>query len=136
MLFGKVKSLEFTIEVVPRGKKNNSRIVMAGGRRLIIPSKAYKEFEEQGKKYCPPIRIDFPVNVEAHYYVQDRRRRDLCNFHEALCDLLVAAETVVDDSVAVICSMDGSRIHLDREHPRIEVIITKGVNYDKSFEKS
>ena len=126
----------FTIDVVPRSKKNNSQIIMAGGRRRVIPSKAYRDFEKKAKTFCPKLRIDYPVNIEAHYYVPDRRRRDLCNFHEALCDLLVAAETVVDDSVAIICSMDFSRIHLDREHPRIEVIITEGVEYDKSFGKN
>ena len=125
----------FIIAVTPRGKKNNSRIVMAGGRRMILPSKAYKEFEAEGKAQCPKLHIDYPVNVQARYYVPDRRKRDLCNFHEALCDLLVAAETVVDDSCDIICSMDGSRIFLDREHPRIEVIITEGEDYDKSFRK-
>ena len=129
--------IRFTIRVVPRSKKNHSRIVTGrNGKPYLIPSPQYMDFEKQGMKYCPKLKISVPVNVEAHYYVPDRRKRDLCNFHEALCDLLVAAETVVDDSVAVICSMDRSRIHFDKQDPRIEVIITEGEQYDKEFVKA
>lgn len=129
-------TIKFTIKVIPRSKKNSSRIVSGrNGRSFIIPSEAYMKYEKEGVKYCPPLKISDPVNVEAHYYVADRRKRDLCNFHEALCDLLVAAETVLDDSVGIIVSMDRSRIHYDKENPRIEVIITEGENYDKEFIK-
>ena len=129
--------IRFTIHVVPRSKKNHSRIVTGrNGKPYLIPSAQYMEYEKQGIKFCPKLKISEPVNVEAHYYVPDRRKRDLCNFHEALCDLLVAAETVLDDSVGIIVSMDRSRIHYDKDNPRIEVIITEGVEYDKEFTKT
>ena len=131
-----METIRFTINVVPRSKKNSSRIINGrNGKAYLIPSAAYMDYEKAGIKFCPRLRISEPVNVEAHYYVPDRRKRDLCNFHEALCDLLVAAETVVDDSVAIIVSMDRSRIHYDKDNPRIEVIITEGEEYDKEFIK-
>lgn len=52
-----------------------------------------------------------------------RRRVDLCNLHEALCDVLVTFGVVQDDNCKIIASMDGSRVLYDKENPRTEVYI-------------
>lgn len=54
-----------------------------------------------------------------------RRRVDLCNLHEALCDVLVKFGVVQDDNCKIIASMDGSRVLYDKENPRTEVYIEK-----------
>ena len=94
---------------------------------MIIPSKTYREYEKaagwyiKGKGIC----IDYPVNVKAIYYMPTRRRVDLVNLHEALCDILVKYGVVKDDNSKIIASMDGSRVEYDKEHPRTEIWITK-----------
>jgi Holliday junction resolvase RusA-like endonuclease len=53
-----------------------------------------------------------------------RRRTDLVNLHEALCDTLVHHKVVKDDNSGIIVSMDGSRVLYDKENPRTEITIT------------
>lgn len=120
--------IEFTIHIPPRTKKNSQQIIMCKGRPMIIPSKLYKEYEKACGIYLPRIEtIDRPVNVQAVYYMPTRRRVDLCNLHEALCDMLVHYGIVADDNSRIIATMDGSRVEYDKEHPRTEVTITEKV---------
>lgn len=127
-----MQKLTFTIGVHPRTKKNHSNIVtLKNGRTILIPSKAYKDFEKEvclaikdkfGNKFTP---IDFPINVKALYYQNSNRRADLCNYHAALHDALVKSNLIKDDNFKIIVSTDGSRVYVDKENPRIEVEITR-----------
>lgn len=56
-----------------------------------------------------------------------RRRVDLCNLHEALCDVLVKYGVLEDDNSNIVVSMDGSRVFYDKENPRTEVEIERVV---------
>lgn len=118
---------EFVIPLPPVTKKNSQQIVIIGGRPRIIPSKVYKIYEAEARPYCPDLGIDFPVNVKATYYMKTRRKVDLCNLHEALHDVLVSAGTLVDDNHTIIQSTDGSRVLYDKENPRTEIIIERGI---------
>lgn len=53
------------------------------------------------------------------------RRVDLVNLIEALQDVLVKAQVLADDNSQIVVSTDGSRVKLDRRHPRTEVDITR-----------
>ena len=127
-----MQTLTFTIPIKPVTKKNHSNIVtLKTGRTILLPSKAYRDFE---KKACEYIRsqfgtkfapIDFPVNIQAIYYQDSNRRADLCNYHAALHDALVKAKLLLDDNFKIIVSTDGSRVLVDKNNPRIEVMITK-----------
>lgn len=127
-----MQTLTFTIPIKPVTKKNHSNIVtLKTGRTILLPSKAYREFEkntcvfikkEFGAKFTP---IDFPINIKAIYYQDSNRRADLCNYHAALHDALVKAKLLTDDNYKIIASTDGSRVLVDKQHPRIEVEITK-----------
>lgn len=117
--------MHFVIPIEPRTKKNNQRIVIAGGRPMIIPSKAYKEFEEAALWYVERIGIDYPVNVKAHFYMKTKRRVDLTNLLEALDDVLVKGGMLLDDNYKIIASHDGSRVFFDKNNPRIEVEIER-----------
>ena len=75
--------------------------------------------------FMPNIQINYPVNIKALYYMPTKRRVDLCNLHECLCDVLVHYGVVIDDNSNIIVSMDGSRVLYDKNNPRTEVEITK-----------
>ena len=64
-----------------------------------------------------------PVNVKALFYMDTRRRVDLVNLEQALCDLLVHYKMIEDDNSTIIKSMDGSRVLYDKDDPRTEVVI-------------
>lgn len=117
--------IQFEIPLVPRTKKNSQQIIMVNGRPKIIPSKAYKKYEKECGQYIPFVKtIDEPVNVKAVYYMPTKRQVDLCNLHEALCDVLVRYKVVADDNSKIIATMDGSRVDYDKTSPRTEVTIT------------
>jgi len=127
-----MQTLTFTIPIKPVTKKNHSNIVtLKTGRTILLPSKAYIAFEKEvckfvkvefGNKFTP---IDFPVNIQAIYYQDSNRRADLCNYHAALHDALVKAKLLLDDNFKIIVSTDGSRVLVDKNNPRVEVMITK-----------
>ena len=123
-----VKKLCMTIYGNPKTKKNSSQIVVNRntGRPMLIPSKAYKQYEKdcgiqlKGKG----MKIDYPVNLKATYYRKDRRKVDLSNLHEALQDILVKYGVLADDNFTIVVAHDGSRVEIDKENPRTEVEIT------------
>ena len=51
------------------------------------------------------------------------RRVDLSNLLEATCDILTHYHIIADDNSRIVASHDGSRVLLDREHPRAEIYI-------------
>ena len=123
-----VKKIMFTIYGNPKTKKNSSQIIMnqRTGRPMVIPSKAYKQYEKDcgmqlnGKG----LKINYPVNIKAVYYRKDRRKVDLSNLHEALQDILVKYGVLEDDNYTIVASHDGSCVRIDKEDPRTEVEIT------------
>ena len=117
--------MKFTINLPPRTKKNSQQIVQCKGRPIIIPSKLYKQYEKDSGFFMPNIQIDYPVNIKALYYMPTKRKVDLCNLHECLCDVLVRYGVVIDDNSNIIVSMDGSRVFYDKENTRTEVEITR-----------
>lgn len=123
-----MEQLKFTIELIPRTKKNSQRIAMIGGYPRILPSKAYKEYERDARPFMPSVTepIDRPVNIKAVYYMPTRRPVDLNNLHEALCDCLVHYGILADDNCKIVATMDGSKVRHDKNRPRTEVTITKG----------
>jgi Holliday junction resolvase RusA-like endonuclease len=120
------KMIQFTIDLPPRTKKNSQQIIVCKGRPMIIPSKLYKQYENDCALFMPKIdTIDYPVNIKAVYYMPTKRRVDLCNLHEALCDILVRYKIVSDDNSSIISTMDGSCVRYDKEKPRTEVTIER-----------
>ena len=115
--------MKIVIPVAPITKKNHQQIIRVGNRPAVIPSKQYQQYEKDCAPFLKSIGIDYPVNVKALYYMPTRRRVDLCNLHEALCDVLVKFGVVQDDNCKIIASMDGSRVLYDKENPRTEVYI-------------
>lgn len=121
------RAFKLIIPIAPVTKKNSQRIIRLHNRPCIVPSKAYKAFEDAAMYYVP--RMQTPLtgryNVQAVYYMPTRRRVDLVNLQEATLDILVKGGMLADDNSGIVVSMDGSRVCYDRARPRTEVYITE-----------
>lgn len=119
------------IPVIPRTKKNSSRIVRSKGRYFVIPSAAYKKFEAECKPYIPALGIDYPINLKAVYMMPTRHRVDLVNLHEALCDVLVTHGMLKDDNSNIVYSMDGSYVSYSKDNAGIMIEIERIENEEE-----
>ena len=92
---------------------------------MIIQSDAYKDFEKYSGLFLPRLAqpISMPVNVKCVFYRDSDRRCDLTNLLEAIDDILVHYGILADDNFHIIHSHDGSRVFVDRKHPRTEIVI-------------
>lgn len=131
--------ISITIPLCPITKKNSQRIVTrylpSKGKSvpMIIPSKAYEEYEKAAGYFVKPkeIKIDYPVNVKCLYYMPTRRRVDLTNLIEATDDILVKYGVLEDDNFNIIAGHDGSRVYVDKDNSRTEIVIEAIENIDK-----
>ena len=121
--------MKITIPVVPRSKKNSQQIIInpRTKRPIIIQSKLYTNFERECGLYLKKYKsnIDYSINLKIEFYVPDKRRRDIANYIEAIQDILVKYEVLKDDNYNIIYSLDGTRLYVDKEKPRVEIEITK-----------
>ena len=124
--------LQYTINGEPRTKKNSQRIFYRKGQvPFIAPSKAYKEYERQALwqlRPRPRQPIQKPVAVKCVFYMKTKRKVDLVNLLEAVCDILVTGNILADDNSSIVVSHDGSRVLYDKNNPRAEIIITETDN--------
>ena len=119
--------IKFTINLPPITKKNHTQFCRNKytGKTFIIQAPAYRQYEEDFMVVCPQLEtIDFPVNVQAIYYMPTKRKVDLINLHAALHDCLVKKRVLLDDNSSIIVSTDGSRVFYDKENPRTEITIS------------
>ena len=73
------------------------------------------------KRIKPPISE--PVNVRVLFYRKNEIKCDLTNLLEAIDDILTHYGVIADDNYSIVQSHDGSRVFVDKENPRTEVII-------------
>lgn len=126
-----MQSVNFTINITPRTKKNSSQLIYNRKTHKWQPiaSKAYRAYEAAAGKYLNDIvklqamALRPPFNVRAVFYMDSRRLVDLVNLEQALCDILVHYKIIEDDNSRIIASMDGSRVRYDKANPRTEVTI-------------
>ena len=123
----KREMLKITIPICPITKKNHGQIVMMKGHPIMLPSKPYQEYERKCKEYMPKLDtpIDYPINLECHYYMETKRKCDITNLLQATCDILVKYKVLSDDNYAIVDSIDGTRVFYDKENPKTEIIITQ-----------
>lgn len=120
--------LKIIIPGNPVTKKNHSQVVMIHGRPMVLPSKPYVKYEKHCKEYIPALRqppINYPINLQCHYYLETRRKCDLTNLLQATCDILVKYGILEDDNYSIVASFDGSKAVYDKENPRVEIYIEK-----------
>lgn len=117
--------IDITLKGRPATKKNSGRIVFKNGKRIIIPSEAYKNYEDAcmwqlaGKK----LHISGVIVVECKYYLPNKRSwPDLIGLLQATSDILTKAGVIDDDKW--ICSYGDSCIAgIDKDNPRAEIRI-------------
>lgn len=117
--------MEIVIQGQPRTKKNGSRIAFRGNKRVLLPSKAYEQYEKVALIQLARVQaVHGPVSVLCRYYLQDRKSwPDLVGLLQATSDILQAAGVIDDDKYIV--NYDGSEIAgLDKDNPRAEITIT------------
>ena len=131
------KEISFTIDGVPRTKKN-SQIIAGSGRRCPVCGKFSRQWIKQSaahdewksaalwqiKTKRPPKPLTEAVNIKAVFYMPTRGRVDRLNLLAAVDDLLVEAGFIKDDNSAIVTGHDGSRVLYDPERPRIELTIS------------
>lgn len=119
--------MEIIIPIEPVTKKNHSQVVMIKGRPIVLPSKPYQEYEKKCLEYMPLLKepIDYPINLECHFYKGTHRKCDITNLLQAICDILVRYGVIVDDNYSIVASVDGTFVSYDKENPRTEIYITK-----------
>lgn len=120
-----METINITIPIEPRTKKNSQAIIINKGHPLIVPSDAYKRYERDCKPYLPVglEPISTPVNVKCNYYMATHRRVDLVNLLQATSDMLVHHKILADDNSNIIKSYDGCSVKYDKENPRVEIEI-------------
>lgn len=132
-------SLEFTIPLEPKTKKNSGRAFVNkySGKICYIPSKAFEQYQSQCGFFLPnlPRPIDCKINIKAIYYMGTRRTVDITNLNSALHDILQHYGVIAGDDMKIVLATDGSRVRYDKERPRTEVTITE-VFEVTGFEKS
>ena len=119
--------INFTIPLKPVTKKNHMQFGRNKytGKTFVKQSPGYCQYEKDFMIVCPNIdTIDFPINLQAIYYMPTKRKVDLINLHAALHDCLVKKGVLIDDNSNIIISTDGSRVFYDKDNPRTEISIT------------
>ena len=119
--------MNFVIPLDPRTKKNSQQIVRIKGFYKIIPSKAFKEYQDECCWYIPKVKepINYKINLKCIYYLKTRRKCDLNNLLEATTDILVHYGFLEDDNYNIVFSHDGSCVYYDKKNPRCEIEIKK-----------
>ena len=120
--------IEILLPLEGRTKKNHMQIGRNKhtGKTFVTQGKYYKQFSNDCSKLLPRNidTIDYPVNLQAIFYMKTKRKVDLVNLLNAIQDILVDNEILIDDNYQIIVSTDGSRVKYDKENPRIEITIT------------
>ena len=113
-------ALKIEIPLNPVTKKNHGQIIMAKGHPIILPSKPYLEYEKKCKQYMPILEspINVPITLKCTFYMETRRKCDITNLLQAVCDILVKYKVLEDDNYSIIQSFDGTRVYYDKENPR------------------
>ena len=117
--------IKFTIPLVPVTKKNHGRIIVAGGKPKLLPSPQFEEYQDKAGWYIPHKgeRISYPVEVSCTFFMPTKRRVDLANLLNAICDVLVHYGVLADDNSDIIVSHDKSRVIKGCKNARTEVRI-------------
>lgn len=114
----------------PRTKKNHGRVIKRGGRKFHIPSEALEEWNTKAQAWLARFRSNYRgelpltcnVNCAARFW-RHANTGDAVGFYQALADALEEGGIVLNDRQIV--SWNGSRLLVDKDNPRIEVVIAE-----------
>lgn len=110
------------IHGAPRTKKTSNSLQMHDGRLKVVPSAAWMAWRDASLPQIPKGTLpDQLYNCAALFY-RDRATGDATGYYQGLADILEEAGVVSNDKW--IESWNGSRRLLDRDNPRVELVIS------------
>jgi len=114
------------IDGPPRTKKNSQQLARIRGRFFPVQSAAYRKWAKPAtlqlqSQWAGRAPLAVPMFMTALVY-RDRNTGDCLNFWAAVCDVLEDAGVIENDKL--IMHVDGSRLLIDRYHPRVELTLT------------
>lgn len=119
--------MKLIIEGQTPSQKNSKQIFRNSrtGQPFITSNNTVKEWQKSAAQQLKMQDVAFPgeVKIEYHFYVKDKRRRDLDNMIASVNDALVAAEVIQDDSWQFL-TITGAWAKHDKENPRAEINVT------------
>lgn len=118
------------IKMNPVPKKNSQKIITnrRTGRPMIVQSDVHKEYTKYAGMFLtgrPRTPIDYPINICYHFYRESDRICDESNLVECCDDLLTGCGIIADDNFHIVVGHDGTRVLVDRENPRTEIVIRR-----------
>ena len=118
------------IPLNPVPKKNSQQIVKNRytGKPMLIQSDNHKKYIKQAFVFLtnrPRTPIDYPINLCYRFYRDSDRAVDESNLVECIDDLLTNCGVIADDNFRIVVGHDGTRVMVDRDNPRTEIIIQK-----------
>lgn len=97
---------------------------MKSGRMMILPSKAYKIWEEDALWQVKAQRVSpviGPVKLKMGIWAKNLRSSDLENKVSSIQDMLVKAGILPDDDWKSVPKIEAEYLGVDRQMPRCEV---------------
>ena len=119
---------KYIIPLPPVTKKNSPQIWRQGGRTIVAPSAKFLEYQQMAGMFLRPLPrepIGAAVEIKCLFFMPNNRRVDLTNLLGAIDDVLVHYGVLQDDHCNIVVSHDGSRVLVDGNRPRTEIIITE-----------
>jgi len=122
----------------PYIKKNSQRVIWHKylKRTMVVYSANYSAWRKDTllqlglckngylqKKIKKPI--DFPIIMEAHFYLKDTRLVKLSNCYETIEDILIEAKILKNSTSNIITNYNNSKIFYDCKSPKIKIWILK-----------
>ncbi len=121
--------LKATIYGHPYIKENYRKTIFHNylKKPIIVYTAQYTAWENDALKQMLGSRyrlnIDYPIMLECHFFRKTKHKKNLSTMYQSIQDILVKAGTIKNDKI--IIGHDGSRIHYDKEHPRVEFRLLK-----------
>ena len=117
------------IQLIIKGRipsKKNSRMIFCRGKRpMSIPNKRYVAWHKEAEAQLLGTRPIKANKMTLTLYAPDKHKGDLTNKAESVMDLLVDMKIIEDDNWFVIDDLHLIFGGVDREDPRVEIIINK-----------
>ena len=130
MIYYSKDKIKFVLPIKPRTKKNHGQLItLKTGKQIMLPAKSYLEFEREVIKFVKAhpklkLELDVPINLKCCFYKDKNYKSDLVGYLQAIQDALVEAGVLKDDNTKIVYSTDGSFVDVDKDNPRIEILIT------------
>jgi Holliday junction resolvase RusA-like endonuclease len=106
--------------------KKNGKLMICRPYPRLISKPEYQRWKNYQILCLKRYRLDKPIEkceIEFKYWAKDKRRTDGDNKDTTILDLLVDCEIIKDDSWFCIRKRVSELIDIDKENPRVEILI-------------